>query len=191
MKWDSFPRPGDDAPANTSFPILWVSTSNDPVTPLQQALLMSQRFAGSGLIEQLSDGHCSLSAVSLCSLSKIKAYLSYGVVPNPPELEPRAAGDDTIRGKWDRCQADEKPWKPFKPDAWVSEASAESGPRTQAEADMLSGWKEVQDAFRMFQDQVQPLPVKVQEWMKVDYEIALARLERGSMESLDESLHGM
>ena len=165
MDWDRFPT-GDRPPIRPAFPILWVSSSHDPVTPLQQALIMSQRFTNSSLIEQLSDGHCSLAAVSLCTLGRIKAYLDKGEVPKPPEIDPNGgSGDDRITGKWVQCKADEKPFKPF---------GTHASYRTQEEADVAGAWRVVQSAFHEMQLSHGPrrLPKMISNFLQMDYATA-------------------
>ncbi|KAH9439388.1 hypothetical protein MCOR02_002945 [Pyricularia oryzae] len=107
--------PQEGGPAiKTAFPILFVSNTFDPVTPMQNGLAMSRRFVDAGFLEQQSEGHCSVASVSLCTMCKIKAYLNDGVVPPPPKF----SGDGDViqatpKGDWDRCRPDEYPWKPF------------------------------------------------------------------------------
>ncbi|KAF7971700.1 hypothetical protein HWV62_20160 [Athelia sp. TMB] len=67
--------------ANTSHPILVVSPRFDPVTPLTDALAVRERYAGAGLLVQNSNGHCSLSAPSICSAKNIRAYFYDGKLP--------------------------------------------------------------------------------------------------------------
>ena len=72
---------GPLAAANTSHPILVVSPRFDPVTPLTDALAVRERYAGAGLLVQNSNGHCSLSAPSICSAKNIRAYFYDGKLP--------------------------------------------------------------------------------------------------------------
>lgn len=67
--------------ANTSHPILLVSTSYDPVCPLTQARAVQKRFGGSVLLTQESHGHCSLSAPSLCTAKYLREYFVDGTLP--------------------------------------------------------------------------------------------------------------
>ena len=170
MDWDRFPT-GDRPPIAPGFPILWVSSSHDPVTPLQQALIMSQRFANSSLIEQLSDGHCSLSAVSLCTLGKIKAYLNEGKVPDPPKIDARSSsGDGRITGKWVQCKADEKPFKPF---------GTHGSFATQEEAEITEAWQTVQSVFNQMQlnNGPRPLHKQVRNFLQMDYATAVQMVD--------------
>ncbi|TLD13649.1 uncharacterized protein PgNI_03408 [Pyricularia grisea] len=107
--------PQDGGPAiKTAFPILFVSNTFDPVTPMHNGLAMSRRFVDAGFLEQRSEGHCSIATVSLCTMGKIKAYLEDGIVP-PPPIFSKDSGiiKATPKGVWDRCKADENPWRPF------------------------------------------------------------------------------
>lgn len=55
MRWDDHPA-HKQKPINTSFPVLFVGNSYDPVTPLKAAVKMANKFVDSGLIEQKSEG---------------------------------------------------------------------------------------------------------------------------------------
>jgi pimeloyl-ACP methyl ester carboxylesterase len=68
---------------HTSQPILWVSNTADPVTPLRSARLMQDRFPGSGLLVQDSAGHCSSSTPTPCTIKHIKEYFQTGALPDP------------------------------------------------------------------------------------------------------------
>jgi len=72
--------------ANTSNPILFLSTTADPVTPLNSARIMHGRFPGSGLLVQDSAGHCTLSAASPCVVRAVREYFQYGRLPKPGTL---------------------------------------------------------------------------------------------------------
>jgi pimeloyl-ACP methyl ester carboxylesterase len=62
---------GDDFGANTSHPILWISNTADPVTPLSSGRIMHSKFPGSALLVQDSAGVSSLlnSLISILLLS--------------------------------------------------------------------------------------------------------------------------
>jgi len=75
--WDYVPT----LKANTSNPILWIGNSRDPVTPLRNAMKMSNGFPGSAVLVQDADGHCSLSAPSLCVAKWIRRYFQDGELP--------------------------------------------------------------------------------------------------------------
>ena len=92
-------------PINTSFPLLFIGNTYDPVTPLRFALSMSQRFQNAGLIELQGSGHCSYSAVSACALRAIRAYFRQGIVPPPPVVSDL----DGQLGDWKLCEADDQP----------------------------------------------------------------------------------
>ncbi|KAH8826670.1 TAP-like protein-domain-containing protein [Flagelloscypha sp. PMI_526] len=66
---------------NTSHPILLISNTADPVTPLAAAKKMNGRFPGSVLLTQKASGHCSSSAPSVCTARAIRAYLTEGTLP--------------------------------------------------------------------------------------------------------------
>ncbi|KEQ68202.1 alpha/beta-hydrolase, partial [Aureobasidium namibiae CBS 147.97] len=94
---------------NTSFPLLFVSNTHDPITPLRAGIRMAQRFYGAGFIEQEGEGHCSIAEVSLCTVSKVRAYFRDGIVPPAPRLKD---GQHVREGLWDRCETNERPWQP-------------------------------------------------------------------------------
>ncbi|KZV71961.1 hypothetical protein PENSPDRAFT_576805, partial [Peniophora sp. CONT] len=67
--------------SNTSFPILFISNTLDPVTPHANAEKMSGLFPGSALLMQNTTGHASVSANSNCTLSAFAEYLVNGTLP--------------------------------------------------------------------------------------------------------------
>ncbi len=104
----SWALPGEDGTADqieTANPILFLSNTYDPVTPLRAAVKMALKFKGAGLLEQMSQGHCTISTVSLCTAKIIKEYIASGKVPPPP-----TDVDAEYNGKWTRCGADQIPW---------------------------------------------------------------------------------
>ncbi|KAH8809618.1 TAP-like protein-domain-containing protein [Flagelloscypha sp. PMI_526] len=66
---------------NTSFPILFISNTADPVTPLLSAKKIQKRFGSSALLTQNSPGHCSLSAPSICTAKIVREYMTEGKLP--------------------------------------------------------------------------------------------------------------
>ncbi|OAL55704.1 alpha/beta-hydrolase [Pyrenochaeta sp. DS3sAY3a] len=65
----------------TSHPVLFVSNTADPVTPLRSGRYMSSLFPGSGLLVSDNAGHCSISTVNPCTLTHIRRYFQSGVLP--------------------------------------------------------------------------------------------------------------
>jgi hypothetical protein len=112
----------------TANPILFLSNTYDPVTPLRAAVKMAQKFKGAGLLEQKASGHCTISAVSRCTAKVVREYLATGKVPPPP-----TGVDDQYHGDWKQCDVDEYPWGPSTRDA-LEAMSAE-------ERDMVKGWQ--------------------------------------------------
>ncbi|KAL8392788.1 hypothetical protein RB595_002824 [Gaeumannomyces hyphopodioides] len=142
---DGFPGP-DSPPVNTSFPVFFISNTYDPVTPMEGGLAMSRRFAGSGFLELQAPGHCTLAAVSLCTIAKIRAYLDQGLVPDPPVIDSTSVSGSNggrLTGHWERCESNEKPWKPF--DGRAQHPGTSSLPEPDA---VVAAWQQVQQAFR-------------------------------------------
>ncbi|KAJ6480976.1 TAP-like protein-domain-containing protein [Mycena sanguinolenta] len=85
LDWPDFPKNHFRGPfvANTSFPLLLVGNTMDPVTPLWAAKKMSEGFAGSVVLTQDSPGHCSIASVSLCTFKHIREYFIDGTLPEP------------------------------------------------------------------------------------------------------------
>jgi pimeloyl-ACP methyl ester carboxylesterase len=71
---------------NTSHPILFVSNTADPVTPLRSARLMHTRYPNSGLLIADAAGHCSLAMPMACSMGHIRTYFQTGALPPPATL---------------------------------------------------------------------------------------------------------
>jgi hypothetical protein len=109
MDWDKFPLKDRD-PVNTSFPILFVSNSRDPVTPIHSGLEQSRKFLDASFIEQKAEGHCSSSMVSLCTMQKIQAYFSKGIVPGKPRFDKSVVAEGRFTGNWTTCEVDQRPW---------------------------------------------------------------------------------
>ncbi|KAJ4338850.1 hypothetical protein N0V95_007948 [Ascochyta clinopodiicola] len=72
--------------ANTSNPILFVSNTADPVTPLRSGRLMQSKFPNSALLVNDQAGHCSFSVTNLCAYDRIKAYFQTGALPSQNTL---------------------------------------------------------------------------------------------------------
>lgn len=146
MRWDDNPAL-NPKPIKTSHPLFFISNTHDPVTPLTSGLKMAKKFEGAGLLEQLSQGHCSLAAVSLCTAEKIRKYFQTGELPPPPILE----GDDLSEGQWEKCVADEWPFHPFTPSSDMMTQKLETEESTRADA-----MKEMQGEFRKLKHWGQP-----------------------------------
>ncbi|KAG4437872.1 hypothetical protein IFR05_006632 [Cadophora sp. M221] len=140
MRWDDHPSHKAD-PIKTSFPVLFISNTADPVTPLAAGVKMARKFVDAGLIEQHSMGHCSIAAVSKCTIGKIRAYLKEGKVP--PHPVKGGKGRELADGKWTKCDADEYPFHPFEGNITASALSVEAA----MEIESMTAMKEVQNVF--------------------------------------------
>ncbi|KAJ7677048.1 Alpha/Beta hydrolase protein [Mycena polygramma] len=69
--------------ANTSFPLLLVTNTVDPITPKVAALKVQAAFPGSMLLTQNSTGHTSLSGPSVCTFGYLQGYFVNGTLPPP------------------------------------------------------------------------------------------------------------
>ncbi|KAF5361651.1 hypothetical protein D9758_007311 [Tetrapyrgos nigripes] len=67
--------------ANTSFPLLVIGNTADPVTPLTTAKKANLAFPGSVLLTQDSPGHTSINTVSACTQQHLAAYFANGTLP--------------------------------------------------------------------------------------------------------------
>lgn len=122
MRWTDHPA-HKRRPIKTSFPLLFLSNRADPVTPLYAGVKMARRFVDAGLVEQESEGHCSLAAVSRCTMEWIRGYFEEGKVPDHPKWG--TDGKEIETGTWERCEADEQPWKAFNGKAWMEKVERE------------------------------------------------------------------
>ncbi|KAF9731320.1 hypothetical protein PMIN01_10337 [Paraphaeosphaeria minitans] len=68
----------------TANPILFLSISIDPVTPIQGARKMTKKFRGSRLLEQQGIGHTTFSGDSPCTEDVVQRYLKNASLP--PEV---------------------------------------------------------------------------------------------------------
>jgi pimeloyl-ACP methyl ester carboxylesterase len=66
---------------NTSHPILWLSNTRDPVTPLRNARRMATKFPGSVVYGQDADGHATLVRPSRCVMKGVREYFQSGKLP--------------------------------------------------------------------------------------------------------------
>ncbi|KAK1218736.1 hypothetical protein PQX77_018561 [Marasmius sp. AFHP31] len=66
---------------NTSFPMLIIGNTADPVTPLEAAKNASLPFPGSVVLTQDSPGHCSINSPSACTAKVIREYFVNGTLP--------------------------------------------------------------------------------------------------------------
>jgi pimeloyl-ACP methyl ester carboxylesterase len=68
---------------NTSHPILFLSNTADPVTPLRSGRYMHNMFPGSSLLVGDHAGHSSGSSPDPCVLTHVRAYFQTGALPLP------------------------------------------------------------------------------------------------------------
>ncbi|KAF9269273.1 alpha/beta-hydrolase [Marasmius fiardii PR-910] len=67
--------------SNTSFPLLIIGNTADPVTPIEAARNVTSKFPGSVLLTQDSPGHASINAPSTCTFNYVRAYFVNGTLP--------------------------------------------------------------------------------------------------------------
>ncbi|TKA78278.1 hypothetical protein B0A55_04752 [Friedmanniomyces simplex] len=91
----------------TAVPVLFASTSIDPVTPLANAFRMAEGFEGAGVLQQDSEGHSTYSGISMCSMKAIREYFQSGKLPGETGgLE----NDYEWKGHGALCEVDRKPF---------------------------------------------------------------------------------
>ncbi|KAK0445904.1 TAP-like protein-domain-containing protein [Armillaria borealis] len=66
---------------NTSYPILLIGNTADPITPLSAAKKTSSAFPGSVVLTQNSSGHTSAFSSSECTHAYVQAYFQNGTLP--------------------------------------------------------------------------------------------------------------
>ena len=158
MRWDDHPA-HKQKPIKTSHPLLFISNTADPVTPLKAGVKMAKKFVDAGLLEQQSEGHCSLAAVSKCTVRKVRAYFTTGEVPPPPQDGDSGEWSD---GKWEKCEADEWPFHPY-----TGEDTSKTRVESAAEAERIMALKEMQQIF-----------THMKQWGRPDVAIDTFGLER-------------
>ena len=66
----------------TAHPLLILSTTYDPVTPLVSAVSANEAFLGSQIVEVEGYGHCSVAVASVCLVKHLRAFLYEGILPS-------------------------------------------------------------------------------------------------------------
>lgn len=81
--------------AKTKNPILFISNTIDPATPMENSVKWSPRFIGSEILTIEAVGHTSLAAQNGCAASKMGHFFQTGKLPGPGAVckaEPGAFG---------------------------------------------------------------------------------------------------
>ncbi|KAK0732924.1 TAP-like protein-domain-containing protein, partial [Lasiosphaeria miniovina] len=125
----------------TAFPILFLSNTYDPVTPLVAAVKMALAFKDAGLLEQKAYGHCTISSASLCTALAVRDYVLHGKVPPPPVVH----GKDYLAGRWTTCEADQTPWRQYNPAATASVSAVDEADARDKQR-LLEAFRSVQQA---------------------------------------------
>ncbi|KAJ7275703.1 alpha/beta hydrolase fold-domain-containing protein, partial [Mycena rebaudengoi] len=73
--------PGPFGAPNTSFPLLVIGNTADPVTPIAGAKSTLDAFPGSTLLTIDAPGHTSLGAPSICFYGYLRQYFQNGTLP--------------------------------------------------------------------------------------------------------------
>ncbi|KAI0883232.1 alpha/beta-hydrolase [Annulohypoxylon maeteangense] len=142
MRWDDHPA-HKQQPIETSFPLLFLSNHFDPVTPLRSALKMTRKFSQASIIEQIAEGHCTVSCSSLCTIGHIQAYLNKGILPPAPKF----SSDD--EGEWTTCICDAKPWKNLMVEKTAMGTNNLDG-MTAEQANAMTAYGGLRDKFAEF-----------------------------------------
>lgn len=66
----------------TAHPLLILSTTYDPVTPLVSAVSANEAFVGSQIVEVEGYGHCYIAVASVCLAKHLRAFLYEGTIPS-------------------------------------------------------------------------------------------------------------
>ncbi|EIN12791.1 acid protease [Punctularia strigosozonata HHB-11173 SS5] len=116
----SFSLPNDTL--NT--PMLVLSNTYDPVTPLVHAQMAIDRVGNNARLIQQKDGygHCSISAASACTARRVRDYMLHGKVQEEKHL---------------LCDVDEMPFQK------VDSAGSVGATLSDDDADLWSAWKEL------------------------------------------------
>lgn len=83
---------------NTSYPILFVNSNHDPITPLSGAYEVSANFPGSRLVVQNGHGHSVMGHPSACTKKVIADYFINGTLPDVGKV----------------CQTDKTAWAVYE-----------------------------------------------------------------------------
>ncbi|KIM37584.1 hypothetical protein M413DRAFT_448385 [Hebeloma cylindrosporum] len=75
----------------TSFPLLIIGNTADPVTPLAGAKKTAKQFPGSVVLTQDGLGHTSFASPSPCTIAHVQAYFQNGTLPAVDTVCPVAA----------------------------------------------------------------------------------------------------
>ena len=131
---------------------MFVGNTHDPVTPLYQALKMSRRFRGAGLLELEVEGHCTLAAVSLCAVKRMQDYLVRGATPPPPKLDDGTlVSNGELSGEWDKCKPNEYPWRPW---GWHPTDGVSI---SKAEGELAEAWRRIRGSLSDLADGGHPV----------------------------------